>query len=252
MARSWRARALAIVPRGARAWLRAARRRITVWPPVGFVRFGSLRRLAPISAVWGYDRGLPIDRYYIEQFLASHVADVQGRVLEVADDGYTKRFANRVTQSDVLDLVADNPRATIVADLTSGEQIPSEAFDCIILTQTLHLIYDVPAAIRTLHRVLKPGGVVLATVPGLAKVSRYDMDRWGDHWRFTTRSARALFAEVFLQEHVTVRAYGNILAAVSFLHGLSAQDLRHSELEHHDPDYELLVAIRAEKLRTDS
>ena len=38
-------------------------------PPVGEVRFGSLRMVTPISTNWGLDRGLPIDRYYIERAL---------------------------------------------------------------------------------------------------------------------------------------------------------------------------------------
>ena len=39
----------------------------------------------PVSDHWGWDRGTPVDRYYIEQFLAEHAADVRGRVLEVKD-----------------------------------------------------------------------------------------------------------------------------------------------------------------------
>ena len=67
----------------------SVRRRIvryTCWPPVGRVRLGSLRRLKPISPDWGSERGLPIDRYYIGQFLAAHAQDIRGHVLEIGDD----------------------------------------------------------------------------------------------------------------------------------------------------------------------
>src|SRR5207249_6393424 len=133
---------------------------------------------------------------------------------------------DRVTQSDVLDVSKDNLRATIIAELTCAEHVPSDLFDCIICTQTLLLIYDVRAAIRTLCRVLKPGGVLLVTVPGVShKISRYEMDHGGDYWRFTSLSAKRLFTEVFRAENVTVQTYGNVLTAISFLHGLAVEEL---------------------------
>lgn len=222
--------------------------RYTRWPPVGWVRFGSLRRLTPISPYWGSDRGLPIDRYYIEQFLRQHAGDVRGHGLEVKEDLYTTRFGGRrVTRLDVLHPEAGNPKATVVADLTTGDDLPSDRFDFIILTQTLHLIYDVRSAVATLHRILKPGGVLLATVSGISKISRGDMDRWGHHWAFTTRSARQLFTDFFGVANVAVQAHGNVLTSIAFLHGIASEELRPRELMHHDPDYELLITVRAMK-----
>lgn len=135
--------------------------------PVGHVKFGSLRRVTPISRSWGFDRGGPIDRYYIERFLASHVEDIGGRVLEISENLYTRKFGgSRVTQSDVLDLTWGNPHATMVADLTDGKNIPAGIFDCIILTQTLHAIGDTLAVLDTLYRILKPGGTLLSHIAG--------------------------------------------------------------------------------------
>jgi SAM-dependent methyltransferase len=216
------------------------------WRP-GAVRFGSLRRVTPISTQFGFDRGLPIDRYYIESFLRANQVDIHGRTLEVADNAYTSKFgAGRVLRSDVLHAEPGNPAATIVADLSRGEGLPSEAFDCIILTQTLQMIYDLRTPLRLLWDALKPGGVLLATVPGISQISRFDMDRWGDYWRFTTLSARRLVEDAGPLD-VTVKAYGNVLAAVAFLHGLAAEELREDELNWPDPDYELLITIRAVK-----
>jgi SAM-dependent methyltransferase len=222
--------------------------RLAVWPPVGRVRFGHLRRVKPISVDFGNSRGLEIDRYYIESFLALHAEDVQGHVLEVKHDTYTRRFgANRVTKSDVLHKLPGNPDATIVADLTSADHIPSNTFDCIIFTQTLQFIYDTRSAIATLHRILKPGGVLLATSTGIAQISPEDFRLWGEYWRFTSLSTQMLFAETFPQANVAVRTYGNVLAAIAFLEGLAVEDLTGSELDAEDPSYELVVAVRARK-----
>lgn len=237
-----------ILPTHVRQWLWARLQPLRLRPPVGWVRLGSLNRVTPISRDWGFDRGNPVDRYYIEAFLDERSTDIRGRVLEVSDNVYTRRIGgDRVTTGHVLDVSDTNPKATVIADLTDADHLASNTFDCVIVTQTLQLIYDVPAAIRTLYRILAPGGVLLVTVPGISQISRYDMDRWGHYWSFTNLSARRLFEEVFPAEQVEVTAYGNVLAAVGFLHGLATQELRTEDLDQHDPDYEVIIAVRAVK-----
>ncbi len=207
-----------------------------------------LRRLEPVSRVFGLDRGTPIDRYYIERFLERHAGDVRGRVLEVAEDTYTRRFGgSRVAKADILYSPPGHPRATLVADLAMPTSLPADVFDCIILTQTLLCIYDGRATLANCLQALKPDGVLLATFPGISQISRYDMDRWGDYWRFTTRSAARLFGEFFSSDRMSVAAYGNVLAAVAFLHGLAMEDIQPHELDYCDPDYELLITVRAVK-----
>ena len=210
------------------------------------VRLGALRRTTPISDHWGADRGQPIDRYYIERFLAEHAGDIRGRVLEVMDRRYTERFGRAVSQSDVLDVDAGNPAATIVADLTAADGVPGESFDCFVLTQTLQFVYEVEAAIRQAHRLLAPGGVLLATVPVVSKIDRHAGVE-GDFWRFTAASAQRLVGSVFGEEWVRVRAYGNVLAAIGFLAGLAREDLGERELDVEDERFPVLVAVRAEK-----
>ncbi len=238
--------ARAVLPAGVRSWLGA---RLPGPGRSSRVRFGSLRQLEPVSRRFGWDRGgLPVDRYYIERFLERYAGDIAGRVLEVRDDAYTRRFGgNRVTRADVLHPTGDNPKATIVADLNYAEQVPADSFDCIVLTQVLPFIPDVAAAVRTLHRVLRPGGVVLATLPGISQIVRYDMDRWGDYWRFTSLSARRIFECGFPGGELRIETHGNVLAATAFLQGLSSRELRPDELDYHDRDYEVLITVRAVK-----
>lgn len=209
--------------------------------------FGSLRRLTPISKSFGYDRGLPIDRYYIENFLHCQAYDIRGHVMEIGDDSYTKRFGgDRVTNKDILHVNSGNPVATIVGDLSRADHISSDTYDCIILTQTLQFIYDVHAALKTLYRILKPGGVLLATFPGISQIAG---DRWGldQCWSFTTLLARRLFEEVFQPTNISVEAFGNVLTTIAFLQGLAVGELQRNELEYQDCNYELLITVRAVK-----
>ena len=235
-----------------RRWLsKNARRRllrITQWPPVNHVRFGQLRRVEPISRHWGADRGKPVDRPYVERFFAANAADIKGRVLEVGDNRYTLAFGGaRVTKSEVVHATEGNPNADYVADFVHAPQLPSATFDCIICAQTLQFISDLPAAIATLYRILKPEGVLLATVPGISQIDVDKKGRWKDHWRFTGHAANWLFGKVFPAELVTVHTYGNVLAAIAFLHGLAAEELTDRELAHHDELYPMVMGVRAQK-----
>jgi SAM-dependent methyltransferase len=234
-----------------RRWLRGRWEGEDDVPPVGLVRFGSLRRLSPISRNWGDDRGGPIDRFYVTAFLERHREDVHGRVLEIAEDVYAKWFGgDRVDRIDILEYrEGEHPRATFVGDLADAPQLPSNAFDCVILTQTLQLIYDVRSAVATVHRILRPGGVVLATVPGITPVNRQDAESWGNYWcwSFTALSTRRLFEEHFAPASIDVRTHGNVLTAAAFLYGLGRGELTRRELDHADPDYEMLITLRAQK-----
>lgn len=217
-------------------------------PAVGKVSFGDLRRLEPLTRSFGYERGEPIDRYYIEKFLSLYAGDISGNVVEIGDDRYTRKFGgDRVTRSDVLDQDHPNSTPTIIADLTNADHIAPDTFDCIIITQTLQFIYDIDAAVRTLHRILKPGGVVLSSLPSVSPICRYDMDRWGDYWRFSSAAVQRLFGDLFGFNNILVEAHGNVLVAMAFLYGMAAEDLTTEELDFKDRDYEALITVRAVK-----
>ncbi len=201
----------------------------------------------PVSEHFGFDRGTPIDRYYIERFLERCSADVRGRVLEVGDASYSQRFgAERITHQDVLHVNPDAPGATIIGDLATAGVLPADAFDCIVLTQTLHLLYDMPAAVEQLHAALKPGGVLLLTTPGISQIDRAE---WGStwYWSLTQHSLGRLLGERFGAERVEVGVHGNVFAATAFLHGLAHEEVRRGKLDVVDPVYPVIVTGRAVK-----
>ena len=220
----------------------------TRWPRVGHVNLGQIGGLKPISRNWGGDRGLPIDRYYIEQFLEQQAFDIKGHVLEVGDNSYTLRFGrDQVTKSEVVHAAAGNEQADYVAEFAEAPQLPSNSFDCIICTQTLHLIADLNAGLATLYRILKPAGVLLVTVPGISKIYQDEIEDWGDYWRFTTHSARWVMEQHFPAAHVDVFAKGNVLAATAFLQGLATEDLTKQQLDHVDSEYQMSLFMRGQK-----
>ena len=212
----------------------------------GRLRMGSgqIASRSALSTVWGFDRGLPVDRYYIERFLGERSMDIRGRVLEIAENTYSRRFGgSKVERQEILSL-EPNDAATIIGDLAEPGVLPSSAFDCIVLTQTLHLIFDLQAAMEQLHRALRPGGVLLLTVPGITPVDRGEWkDSW--HWSLTDSSVVRLLSGPFDRDKVELSVYGNLYAATAFLHGAAIEELSRRKLDPFDPAYPVTVAARA-------
>jgi SAM-dependent methyltransferase len=229
---------------------RAVRRRLfrPNWPPaVGRVKLGHLASTQPVSLDFGFDRGQPIDRYYIERFLADHASDVRGRVLEVGDASYSRQYGgSAVAHQDVLHIDPGQPEATIVGDLTDPNVLPNNTFDCIVLTQTLHLVFDLPAAVQRLHAALRPGGTLLLTAPGITPIER---GRWGEiwYWSFTAIAIERLFAPVFGQGNCRVTTHGNVFAATAMLQGLAVREVPTSKLRETDTAFPVTVTLRARK-----
>lgn len=235
-----------------RAWLHlrreAAQRHLLVFDRV--TDWSALRRLRPYRPDFGRERGECIDRFYIEKFLAANKESIRGQVAEIEGDQYTKLFGDgRVVHSDILDVNEQNTMRTITIDLAQTDSAPQDVFDCIICTQTLFLIYDYAAAVRSLYKMLRPSGVLLVTVPGICSNVRGNLlaGAGEDWWRFTARSAQRAFGDVFSDPDVVLNTYGNVLAATAFLHGLVQKELTPAELEYHDPDYEVIIGIKAMK-----
>jgi hypothetical protein len=209
-------------------------------------RWGNLRRRRPLSESFGYDRGTPVDRWYIERFLAENASDVHGDVLEVGDARYTERFGgDRVTRSDVVDVDPSNDRATIVADLCERGSLPRSAFDCFVLTQTLQFLPDVATGLQNAFDALRAGGTLLVTAPTVSRLEPNQAER--DLWRFGPAGLELALRRACPGADVRVAGYGSLVAAVASLEGLAAEELDEDELRRIDPDFPLVVCGWARK-----
>lgn len=209
------------------------------------IGLGPFRTVHPVSTDFGYSHGLPVDRVYIERFLSERRALIRGVTLEVGDDAYTARFGGAAAvQREVLHIDRAHPGATYCGDMTEPGVLPSGRFDCAVITQTLHMIYDMPAAVRHLRQSLAPGGTLLVTVPGISPIAH---DRWGEtwYWALTPLSLTRLLTDAFGADNVKVVSYGNALAATAFVQGYAAQDVQPHLLDHNDAYYPVIVAATA-------
>ena len=219
----------------------------TFIPEQGQIDWGDFKTVTPFSNNFGFDRSGPVDRYYIENFLEAESSVIKGNVLGIADNAYTTKYGgDKVTKSDVLHLDDGAAGATYVADLSRADHLPSDQFDCIILTQTLQFIYDYTSALKHCYRMLKKDGVLLVTVPGISPI---EAGRWRTNWlwSFNEASMNKLFSENFPAKSYSVKAYGNVYAAISFLHGVGITETDQSKLDIRDSSYDVIITTRLKK-----
>lgn len=208
----------------------------------------SQAEIRPVSRKFGFDRGLPIDRYYVQKFLIENRGLIKGTVLEIAGREYTQKYGGgNVEKSYILHVAEAKDEFSIKGNLETGEGIPSDLVDCFILTQTLPFIYDIESVAKNVIKVLKPGGHALITVGGITQISRYDMDRWGHFWSFTDLSLRKLFSGYIPENCIKVNTFGNVKTATCFLYGLASNEIPEEDFSFIDKDYQVLITAVVQK-----
>jgi len=207
------------------------------------------RSQQPLSSDYGTERGTPIDRYYIDQFVARHAGDLRGVTLEVGAANYLRRFGGpNVTAVEVLDIDPANDGATVIGDLRHLDAVPDNSYECVLLVQVLSFIDDVVAAVGEAVRILRPGGTLLVTVPGMAPMDPQAPPGL-ESWRFTVNSLRFLFRPHFGDRDLEIASWGNVRSGIGIWVGMSQQDFRTRELDHVDPRYPCILTVRAVKPR---
>ncbi len=201
---------------------------------------------SPVSASFGFDRGQPVDRYYIEKFLSKHQNCISGDVIEVGGTDYSLKYGKQVNTSKVLHYSAESGHE-IIADLSKPHCVDKEIADCFIIPQTYQFIYDTGSAVANSMRILRPGGCVLATVPGITPISVEDYESWGQYWSFTEMSIRRLFEGAGELSELEVITYGNIKSATAFLYGYASHELSRKDLDSCDMRYPVIIGVKAVK-----
>jgi SAM-dependent methyltransferase len=200
----------------------------------------------PASFLYGSERGIPIDRFYIEDFLLKNKNCIKGVCLEVADNFYTKKFGSNVLQSEILDINLKNKKATIYGDIKNLKNVQDNTFDCIILTQFFQFIDDLNLALFEVYRILKPNGVVLATLPSFSRIDPTSGEN-GDFWRFTKASARFIFQKFFSDKKIFIDIYGNFFSGICFWTGLALEEVPKEKIQEKESDFPLLITVKAIK-----
>lgn len=204
----------------------------------------------PLSNVFGLDRGVPIDRYYIESFLYKNRYLINGDVLEIADSFYTKKFGDDKVNNSFVFSNEEAPGVDFVGDLVSGTGVKENIVDAFIMTQTLPFIFDMNAAVKNAIKMIRPGGHLLITVSGITPISRYDYERWGHYWSFTDMSLKEILKSNDVEEPV-IESYGNVKVACAFLYGMATHEIKKNDLDYKDDNFQMLITAVLKKKKND-
>lgn len=199
----------------------------------------------PLSSHWGFDRGTPVARYFIDRFMEANRSDITGVALEIKSPLYIDQLGSGIEHTDILDIDSANTCANIIADLATADNVASDRYDCVLVNETLQFVYDLHGAVGHLHRMLKPGGALLVTVPCTAQ---RDRELAGvEYWRFTDVLCERLFAERFGAGNVHVETYGNYNTCVAGLTGLAIDEIDPAHVDRASDIYLQGICVRAVK-----
>lgn len=201
----------------------------------------------PVSRYFGSERGKPVDRFYIEEFLEKNKECVCGSVMEFGDDTYSKMYGGDRILHQYIAHVNRSDTCYTKIDLGTGEGVIDELADCIICTQVLQYVPNLKSAFSNIYRMLKPNGVALISVPGIKSISLQDDDNWGDRWSFTVRSVKELCMTIVDQESFSVESFGNVKVTIAYLYGLCVEDLKIEDFDYLDTQYPFLICAKIKK-----
>lgn len=119
-------------------------------------------------------------------------------ILDIGPQNYL-RPKEFFTKSRILTMDIDpNSGADFVADICcdNSDKIASDYFDCVVCTEVLEHTLNPLKALSEIHRILRPGGVLLASAPFNFRIH----GPLPDCWRFTEHGWRALLTQTGFKE----------------------------------------------------
>jgi SAM-dependent methyltransferase len=215
-------------------------------PPPGQIDFGELRQPQLFRCDVNYSQDQALDQYYVEQFLRREMRLMKRRVLEIGSDHCTPEFAGSRTAT-----ITSIPFAQETQVLHDLAVLKDNTYDALVMVQVLQFMFDLHAVLKHAHRVLIPGGILLAAMPGTCYVPNH-VDGRMLYWGFTGLSVRTLLGSTFPARSIKIQSFGNVFVATAHVQHLAAQDLTRTELNHRDEHYPFILTFKAEKLEQNS
>lgn len=180
-------------------------------------------------------------RAYIDTFLGRYAAACSGTFLEFGDPRYRDRFRPAaIERYDIFDIAA-GPGVTVVGDLQHCPQVPDDTYDVIVCTQVLEHVPNPFLAAAELCRILKPGGLLLLTVPAAYPYHSAP----NDYWRYSRDSLRLLFGERLRE--IQIETFGNRLTIVGAYWNWYEPHFPRAAMEQHDAHQPYLVMLAGRK-----
>jgi SAM-dependent methyltransferase len=141
-----------------------------------------------------FDRwlGYSIRRQLLDEDLESLRLRMEGRVVEIGNGHSRRRGKFEPPISEAECWVFIDVKETVQPDIRASiESIPLKdaEFDTVICLEVMEYVTDVNAALKEVHRILKPGGRLILSVPFMHRA-----DTEHDFWRFSSHALKHLLS----------------------------------------------------------
>ena len=209
----------------------------------------TLKSIKIYSEKFGFDRGTPIDRYYINTFLENlKLENSFNRSLEFGEIHYSDRF--KVKEKYFLSHPAYETRAIsskqISFDLNSAHNYDGIKFDLILSTNVINFTKNPFVSIKHHMDMLNSGGTLVLTASASMPISKFDAERWGDYWRIAPDGLNQLLRT--LNCEYDIHSFGSFVTSIAFLCGLSAEEVDPLDLNENDDRYPIIVVSIIKKI----
>lgn len=207
--------------------------------PFGAIEYSDFKRYAPLCHDYGYSRGTPIDRYYLEQFIREIRSYVVGYTLEIGgsrENQYLYGFTNAMSYK-TMDM-HQKPEVDITGDIHDPNSLGSNSFDSIILFNVLEHCEKPWIVVENIYNWLTKRGSVFCMVPNSQRIHRDPKD----YWRILPDGMRSLFAKFPIKQ---LYLYGNPITTIATMMGVAAEELSSEELNSFNSEYLVATCIYA-------
>jgi SAM-dependent methyltransferase len=210
-------------------------------PPIGQVAFGDFVRNAPFCPNYGFSRGTPIDRFFLDCFITKIRDEVVGDVLEIGgvQENRVRYRLQHASSYRTMDIELF-PGVDFAGDAHDPAASPASSFDCILLFNVLEHCKEPSIVVENVHRWLRAGGKAFCLVPNAQRVHRDPRD----YWRIMPDALEYLFRNFASAEVFT---YGNLITTIAALSGLGAEELSSEDLVEVNSMYPVVSCVTAHK-----
>jgi len=198
---------------------------------------------------WHNNRCTPLDQYYIYKFLKDNSKYIKGRVLEIGTDLMAHQYGHEnVVKSDLVNK-STNVNAKFGRDslIDYTSDIPSDTYDCIIAAYIFQPTHNLSPLIKTLYRILKPRGVMLAMTKSIGALVTEHSDYTDQHRHLTCLSVRKMFEEHFPIKNIAITCFGNVVSVKSLLVQLVSKESSQGESDYSNNRHHIVIGVRVEK-----
>jgi SAM-dependent methyltransferase len=210
-------------------------------PSRGKVNWGSLGAYVPISTGFGFERGTPIDRYYLNRFIEEVRSQVRGVVIEIGGSLNNRTVYNFVNAREyhAMDLI-QRPDVDIVGNAEDPAAFPASSIDSVIAFNVLEHCREPWVVIDNALLWLKPGGALFCMVPNAQRIHKMP----GDYWRPLPQAVSWMLRRFSTHQ---LRVYGNPIALVASFMGIASEEVPRRDLDFFNPDYPVATCAVAIK-----